>query len=182
MAKLISKTYGDALFDIAVENNKTDVFFEEVKGLKKVFTENPELLKFLGHPDIELSEKVTTAEKIFEGRISSEIVGLLRIVVMKGRSSELINILDYFIAKTKEFKKIGVASVTSAAELSDAQKKKIVEKLLSSTAYKEFEMIYKVDPELIGGIVIRIGDRVVDGSVRSKLLNLKRELGDIRLA
>ena len=77
-----------------------DVFFEEVKGLKKVFTENPELLKFLGHPDIELSEKVTTAEKIFEGRISSEIVGLLRIVVMKGRSSELINILDYFIAKT----------------------------------------------------------------------------------
>ncbi len=182
MAKLISKTYGDALFDIAVENGKTDVFFEEVKGLKQVLTENPELSKFLGHPDIELSEKVTVMENIFKGRVSDEIVGLLRIVVTKGRSPELISILDYFIAKTKEFKKIGVASVTSAAELSDAQKRKIVEKLLSSTSYKEFEMSYKVDPDLIGGVVIRIGDRVVDGSVRNKLANLKKELSGIRLA
>ena len=182
MAKLISKTYGDALFDIAVESKKTDVFFEEVKGLEKVLTENPELLKFLGHPDIELSEKVTAVEKIFAGRISDEIVGLLRIVVTKGRSSELMNILDYFIAKTKEFKKIGIASVTSASELSDVQKQKIVEKLLSSTSYKEFEMSYKVDPDLIGGVVIRIGDRVVDGSVRNKLANLKKELSGIQLA
>lgn len=182
MAKLISKTYGDALFDIAVEEKKTDVFFEEVKGLKQVLTENPELSKFLGHPNIELSEKVTVVEKIFSGRVSDEIVGLLRIVVTKGRTSELMNILDYFIAKTKEFKKIGVASVTSAAELSDAQKKKIVEKLLSSTSYKEFEMSYKVDPDLIGGVVIRIGDRVVDGSVRNKLANLKKELSGIQLA
>ena len=182
MAKLISKTYGDALFDIAVESKKTDVFFEEVKGLKQVLTENPELSKFLGHPDIELSEKATTVEKIFKGRVSDEIVGLLQIVVNKGRSSELMNILDYFIAKTKEFKKIGVASVISATELSDAQKNKIVEKLLSSTSYKEFEMNYGVDPDLIGGIVIRIGDRVVDGSVRNKLANLKKELSGIQLA
>ena len=158
------------------------MFFEEVKGLKQVLTENPELSKFLGHPNIELSEKVTVVEKIFSGRVSDEIVGLLRIVVTKGRTSELMNILDYFIAKTKEFKKIGVASVTSAAELSDAQKKKIVEKLLSSTSYKEFEMSYKVDPDLIGGVVIRIGDRVVDGSVRNKLANLKKELSGIQLA
>lgn len=182
MAKLISKTYGDALFDIAVENGKTDVFFEEVKGLKQVLLENPELSKFLEHPDIEVSEKVTSVEKIFHDRVSEEIVGLLRIVVTKGRSSNLMEILDYFIAKTKEFKKIGIASVTSAAELSDVQKTKIVEKLLSSTSYKEFEMSYGVDPELIGGIVIRIGDRVVDGSVRNKLMSLKKELSGIQLA
>jgi F-type H+-transporting ATPase subunit delta len=182
MAKLISKTYGDALFDIAVENNKTDVFFEEVKGLKQILTENPELSKFLGHPDIELSEKVTVVENVFQGRISDEIVGLMRIVVTKGRASQLMSILDYFIAKTKEFKKIGVASVSSAAELSDVQKKKIVDKLLSSTSYTEFEMDYKVEPELIGGVVIRIGDRVVDGSVKNKLANLKRELSGIQLA
>lgn len=182
MAKLISKTYGDALFDIAVETKKTDVFFEEVKSLKQILAENPELLKFLGHPDIELSEKCAVTENIFTGRISDEIVGLLRIVVTKGRASELTSILDYFIAKTKEFKKIGVASVTSATELSDAQKKKIVEKLLSSTSYETFEMSYSVDADLIGGIVIRIGDRVVDGSVRNKIANLKKELSGVQLA
>lgn len=182
MAKLISKTYGDALFDIAVENKKTDVFFEEVKGLKTVLLEHSELLKFLGHPDIELSEKLTVLENVFHGRISDEIVGLMRIAVAKGRGSELMNILDYFIARIKEFKKIGVASVTSASELSEEQKTKIVEKLLSSTSYKEFEMSYAVDSSLIGGVVIRIGDRVVDGSVRNKLMNLKRELSGIQLA
>lgn len=181
MAKLISKTYGDALFDIAVENGRTDVFFEEVKGLKQVLAENQDLSRFLGHPDIALAEKVTVVENIFKGRISDEIVGLMRIVVTKGRGPELMGILDYFIAKTKEYKKIGVASVTSAAELSAEQKKKIVEKLLSSTSYNAFEMDYKVDASLIGGIVIRIGDRVVDGSVRNKLANLKKELSSIQL-
>ena len=121
-------------------------------------------------------------ENIFQGRISAEITGLMRIATMKGRSSDLMDILDYFIAKTKEFKKIGVASVTSAVELSSEQKAKIVEKLLSSTSYNEFEMNYAVDASLIGGIIIRIGDRVVDGSVRNKLENLKKSLSGIQLA
>lgn len=181
MAKLISKTYGDALFDIALENGKIDTFFEEVKELKQTFADNADLTKFLGHPDIELSEKVSVVENIFKDKIAAEIVGLMKVAVTKGRGLEIVNILDYFIAKTKEYKKIGVASVTSASELSDAQKKKIVEKLLSSTSYTEFEMDYKVDTDLIGGIVIRIGDRVVDGSVRTKLANLKKELSGIQL-
>ena len=182
MAKLISKTYGDALFDIAVETGKTDVFLEEIQGLKQVFCDNPDLLRFLEHPDIEATEKVVTVEKIFTGRISDELTGLLRLIVLKGRAPYLDSVLDYYIAKTKEYKKIGIASVSSAAELTEAQKKKIVEKLLSSTDYNSFEMEYSVEPELIGGMIIRIGDRIVDGSVRTKLNNLKKELKEIQLA
>ena len=69
-----------------------------------------------------------------------------------------------------------MAYVTSAMELSQARKKEIEEKLLSTTSYKSMEMNYSVDESLIGGLVIRIGDRVVDSSIKTKLEGLKREL------
>ena len=66
MAKLISKTYGDALFDIALEKAMTDSLFKEALALQKIFEENPELTAFLNHPNIEVSEKEKTVEAIFK--------------------------------------------------------------------------------------------------------------------
>ena len=82
----------------------------------------------------------------------------------------------------KEYKKIGTAYVTSAVELKDAQKAQIKEKLLATTQYVEFEMNYEVDPSLIGGMIIRIGDRVVDSSIKTQLYELKKQLMDVQLA
>jgi F-type H+-transporting ATPase subunit delta len=66
-------------------------------------------------------------------------------------------------------------------ELTDAQKKAVEKKLLATTKYVQFEMHYDVDADLIGGMVIRIGDRVVDSSIKAKLYNLTRELSQIQL-
>ena len=66
-------------------------------------------------------------------------------------------------------------------ELTVTQKEKIVKKLLETTDYKEFIIDYTVDAELIGGMVIRIGDRIVDGSVKNKLFGLTKELSNIQL-
>lgn len=117
MAKLIAKTYGDALFDIALEKAMTDSLFEEALALQKIFEENPELTAFLNHPDIEVSEKEKTVEEIFKGRISEEMAGLLHVVVEKGRQEGIHEILGYFITRVKEYKKIGIAHVTSAVPL-----------------------------------------------------------------
>lgn len=182
MAKLISKTYGDALFEVAIEKNMTDVLFEEVEGVRKVFADNPKLGKFLEHPDIELSEKLDVVENVFKGRVSDEIVGFIRIIVDKGRAFYMDSIFAYFIGRVKEYKKIGIATVTSASELSDAQKEQIVAKLLATTEYKQFEVNYVVNSSLIGGITIRIGDRVVDGSIKNKLEDMRKNLNSIQLA
>ena len=80
------------------------------------------------------------------------------------------------MGKVKEYKRIGVGYVSSAMELDAAEKKEIEAKLLATTSYKTMEMHYTVDPGLIGGLVIRIGDHVVDSSIRTKLEGLKREL------
>ena len=86
------------------------------------------------------------------------------------------------MSRVWEEKKIGVACVTSAAALSDHQKKDIEARLLETTSYVKFRMEYSVDPALIGGMVIKIGDRVVDSSVKTKLENMAKELNKIQLS
>jgi F-type H+-transporting ATPase subunit delta len=181
MAKLVSKTYGDALFEIAAGEGRTDAFFEEAEGVLSVLRENAELSKLMNHPKIIKEEKIQIIENIFKGRVSDEMVGLLRMIVEKGHFGELEGVLEYFIAQVKESKNIGTAYVTTAMELSGEQKEQVVRKLIETTKYVEFEMHYDVDAGLIGGMVIRIGDRVVDSSIKTKLYDLSRELSKIQL-
>lgn len=180
MAKLVSKTYGEALFEVAVEKGTLDTMLEEVEAVLQVLKNNKEYISLLTHPKIPVEEKVSMAEKAFKG-LSSEIVGFIVTIVEKGRFSEIENILSYFISRVYEEKKIGIVWVTSAVALSDKQKKDIVAKLNETTSYAQFRMNYEVNKELIGGMVIKIGDRVVDGSVKTKLANMAKELNKIQL-
>lgn len=181
MAKLVSKTYGDALFEIATETGRMDEFREEAEGVLGILKENTEILKLMNHPKIAKEEKIQIIENIFKGRVSDELTGLLCMIVDKGRFAEAEAVLSYFIDEVKESKHIGTAYVTTALELSDAQKAQITERLIQTTSYVEFEMHYDVDADLIGGMVIRIKDRVMDSSIRTKLCDLSRELSKIQL-
>ena len=181
MAKLVSKTYSDALFELALEADKLDLFLEEVKAVAEAMEQNEDLTRLMNHPKIVKEEKMKLIEDIFKGNVSDELVGLMRMVVEKGHYNELGSIFLYFINQVKEYKNIGTAYVTSAMELSEAQKKDVEARLLETTKYVAFEMHYDVDTALIGGMVIRIGDRVVDSSVKTKLYELSRELYNIPL-
>ncbi|MDE6202499.1 MAG: ATP synthase F1 subunit delta [Lachnospiraceae bacterium] len=176
MAKLIGATYGEALFELAVEEGREDDFLGEVITLKTLLDENPDFGKLMNHPKILKEEKLEVLEKVFEGRISRQLLGFLHLIVSKDRYGDIDAILDYFVGEVKQLKGVGVAYVTTAVALSEAKKKEIEDKLLSTTSFKKMEMHYQVEEDLIGGMVIRIGDRVVDSSVRSKLFKMQREL------
>ena len=181
MAKLVSKTYGDALFALAVESGQMDELLSEVKGVCEILNEYGELTKLMNHPKIVKEEKIEILESIFKGRISNELLGLMRMLVSKNHYGEMESVFAYFIDQVKEYKNIGTAYVTAPMPLSDSQKKQVKKKLLETTKYVEFEMHYDVDQSLIGGMVIRIGDRVIDSSVKSRLQTLTRELSKIQL-
>ena len=181
MAKLISKTYGDALFELAVEDDKVDVLLEEIEQLQKILAENVDFGRLMNHPKIIKEEKIKVAENGFKGRISEELFGFLTIIISKDRYREIDEILEYFVAKVKEYKGIGIAMVTTAVPLKESQCKEVEKKLLDTTKYQSMEMHYDVDASLIGGMVIRIGDRVVDSSISTKLNELQRNLLKVQI-
>lgn len=182
MAKLISKTYGDALFELGIEKNSIEVLFEEAKAVLESIKNNGDLLKFLNNPQIESEEKQEVISNIFKQFVSVDMMGFLKTIVEKGRQNNFIEIFEYFIGTVKEYKHIGVVYVTTPLPLQDSARKAIEDKLLATTSYKSLEMNYSIDESLIGGMVIRIGDRVVDSSIKSKIGAMTKELMDIQLA
>ena len=183
MAKLVSKTYGEALYEVAMESgeDKAIQLMEEINSLMKILEENPDFDRLMKHPGIAKQEKLQVVENVFKGRVSKELEGFLNIVVSKERYGELLAIFAYFIDRVKEQMKIGVAYVTSAVELSESQKEAVRAKLLETTEYREIELKFQVDSAIIGGMIIRINDRVVDSSIRTKLDGLTKQLLAVQL-
>ena len=165
MAKLVSKVYGDALFEAARDCGKMDEIFEEVQSIGVILEENAELQKILGNPRVMREDKEQ----------------LMKLMIEKGRYSKIDSVFEYFIGLVKEEKKIGIAYIATAVELSEAQKEAVMQRLLQTTKYESFEMNYQVDASLIGGMVIRIGDRVVDTSIKTKLYELSKSLKKIQV-
>lgn len=183
MAKLVSKTYGEALFEVAMEAgaDKALELMEEIAGVEKILAENPQFDELMKHPGIPKQEKLEVAETVFQGRVSEELNSFLKVVLSKERYRDLPAIFAYFTARVKESQKIGIAYVTTAVELTETQKAAVEAKLLETAGYKKMEMHFDTDTAIIGGMVIRVGDRVVDSSIRTKLDGLTKQLLQIQL-
>ena len=150
--------------------------------MKEVFAENEDLVTLLNHPKISKDEKIQVVENIFKGKISDTMVGFLVIVVTKERYDELNHIFQYLEEKVKEYKNIGVVSVTTAVELTEEQKLQLTKRLLEVTSFKQLEFHYEVNPDIIGGMILRIGDRVVDSSIRTEIDQMAKSLSKIQLS
>ncbi|MBR6238619.1 MAG: F0F1 ATP synthase subunit delta [Lachnospiraceae bacterium] len=176
MAKLISKTYGDALLELVAEQNNEDAMMEEVKALSEILNDNPDFMKLMCNPRVDMDNKLEVVQNVFGGRLSAELMGFLKIVVSKGRFPEIQSIFAYFMDETEKLKGIGKAYVTTPMELSADEKAKVEKRLLETTGYKSIKLNYAIDESLIGGMKIRIGDRVVDSSISTKIEKLKQSL------
>ncbi len=176
MAKLVSQIYGEALFDIAKERGLIGTIDEELGSMLDVFSAYPQYRALLMNPRLDDEEKRDAFDSVFGGKLCGELTGFLHLLLEKGRFGELNRIYGDFTERRLEYERIGVAHVQSAVALSAEQKDRIEKKLLSTTSYTSMQMHYAVDPALIGGLKIRIGDRVVDSSIQSRLGDMKNRL------
>jgi len=181
MAKLIAQAYGEALYELAVEENKVSELTDEARSLKAAFSDGDDFLRFVKHPQITKEEKVKVIEDSLKGKVSDDMVGFLKLIVEKDRTTEIIPIFDYFIKAVDDLMGIGNARVSTPLQLSETQKENIEKRLLDTTDYKEMHIEYEVDPSLIGGMIVRIGDRVVDSSIKTRLYELKKDLTKIQI-
>ena len=182
MAKLVSETYGEALFSLGMEKGAVDSPMAEIVSLTKILDGNPGFSRLMNHPDIGRDEKLAILQKVFEGKLSDTMYGFLEVLIHKGRYGAIDDIFTYYTDRYKAFHKIGVAYVSSAVALTDEQKARIEKRLIETTQYSKMELHFRLDKALIGGLVIRIGDRVVDSSIRTKLEGLQRQLMKVQLS
>ena len=176
MAKQVRDVYGNALFELAIEENRIDEFMSETAAVLEALSDNPELYGMMMHPQIGEEEKVEVLAGIFKGRVSDELYSLLGMLLEKGHFADTGDVLETFADRVREYRKIGVVYVTTPMELALAQRKAVEERLLDITDFVSLEMNFSIDESLIGGMIIRIGDRVVDSSIKTKLDKLSHEL------
>jgi len=181
MAQLVAGRYANALFDLALESSKIDVFEDEVKLVLDTMENDKEFLLVFNHPQVSGEEKMNILETAFKGKISDEIMGLFSVALRKNRETQIIDMLKIFVKKAEEYKGVETAYVTSAKPLSDEQIQSIKEKL-SINLNKRIFIQADVDESLLGGVCIKVAGHIIDGSIKKQLDDLKKQLLNIHLA
>jgi F-type H+-transporting ATPase subunit delta len=166
--------YARALFEAAREDGKLEQVGADLAALASALDEVPELLVFLRNPEVEPAGKTQVLEEITEG--ADELMrNFVRVVSEKGRAGELGEMNEEFeMLLAREQNRLAVELMT-AYELSDEEAETIVAAIEKASGRK-VEASRSVDPELIGGIVLKVGSFLADGSVRGRLERLRREL------
>jgi F-type H+-transporting ATPase subunit delta len=168
------RMYARALFEAAEEADRVDAVSSDLAAIAGAMDDVPELRAFLRNPQIDPAGKAEVLEQLT--READELVrNFVRLVAEKGRAGELPEIsaeLDALVAQAQNRLTV---ELTTAHELSDAEAKSIVQQIEKASG-RTVEATRSVDPSLIGGIVLRIGSHLADGSVRGRLQRLRHEL------
>ena len=178
MAELISTTYAQALFDVCVEENKVDEFFDEVRFVNEAIKNNESFFDILKTPRINITEKKKIIDDVFGGRLTNEIINFIKILIDKRRIAYIIEIADEFEGMVYSYKGIVKAKAYSSICLSNEQIKKL-ERKLSEQSKKTVEIENIVDESLLGGIMIKFNDKVIDDTLKGKLERLGNNLNRI---
>lgn len=172
---IVASRYAKSLIDLASEKGQLDVVFSDMNYIKSLCQSSKDFILFINSPIINTEKKVATLKSVFNGHISKISEGFLTIIASKRRESIIPEIADSFITQYKEQKNIFTAVVISANGL-DATAKKQALDLVKTQMKGEVELVEKTNPDLIGGFILKVGDKQIDKSVSRQLSNLKKEL------
>jgi F-type H+-transporting ATPase subunit delta len=173
--RTVARRYATALYQEADETGVLEDVDDDVLMLRESLESNGELARFFKSPVIPQGKKETVIQELLGDRTADLTVQFLRLLVQKDRETMTKAILDQYQSLRDEHRGIVDATVRVARSLSDEDRETIVETLETETG-QSVRLTVEEDPDLIGGVVIRIGDRVFDGSVRNQLANLHDRL------
>jgi len=178
MAELVQQRYAKALFEVAIELKREDDFLMQLNGLDRVLKENPGLLKILKAPMVSKDEKKTLIDEIFANKISNESINFLKVLVDKKRFESFHQIVATYKELLNESRNIKEVTAVTAVALSEDMRTILSERLKKITG-SNIVLHTVVDESLIGGVLLKIGNKQVDGTVKSRLEGLKDEISAI---
>jgi F-type H+-transporting ATPase subunit delta len=170
----IAEVYARSLFEVAMENDKLDEIHEELDEFADAMSQSRELQVFFFAPYFSSQEKKDGITKVVEGG-DEHFVRFLELLAERHRMPVLFRIRRVFDRMWAEENKLLSVTLTSAVELDDDIKDDIRKKIEEETGRK-VEFVSKIDPDLLGGLKLQVGNFVMDASVRSRLERLRKQV------
>ncbi|MGL5918694.1 MAG: ATP synthase F1 subunit delta [Cetobacterium sp.] len=165
----IGKRYAEAIYNVAEQKNEVKSIYEVLNSVMELFKTDIDFKNFITHPLIKENEKKEILKKVFSD--SNEGLEILFYILEKGRISEIREIVAEYVKLDYAKNRILNVEATFALSLTEEQKEKLSKNLENKTG-KKIKLVVKVDKSLIGGGIIKIGDEVIDGSIRKQLETL----------
>lgn len=170
---LISERYASAIYNLALENKETDVVLNDLEALKKIIQENKELNLLVNSPLISSNDKLEILLKLTKEKLTSEMTNtFLKVISINKRFASLTSIISQFIKINAHKRGDVLADITSADELSDKQKNDI-KGHLGTILGDKLSLNFKVDKKIIGGLIVKVGSKMIDASLANKINKLK---------
>lgn len=171
----VGRVYAEALLELAREQGKVDELAQEAQQLLPVIAEGGELNRLLTNPAIGDVERAKIVERVFRGKVSDLLYKLMQVMSDKGRLGSLSQVAaGYLLAVSDDRGHIDVEAYI-ASELDSNAAKKVADQIGQALG-KTVTLTQKVDPSLIGGLKIKVGDQLIDASVASQLRNMKNKM------
>lgn len=167
--------YARSMLELATERKQADEIGLEMSGLKDVLSQNPAFSAFLSDPGIGATERTATLDKLFRGRVSQLVLNFLGVLNNKGRLKLLGPIAQAYNDLLEEQKGNVEVDVTVAHKLTPDQLEQ-VRRRVSESLGKNALVHQHVDPEIIGGLVLRVEDRLIDASVKYQLVAMRERM------
>ncbi|BEU88196.1 ATP synthase F1 subunit delta [Selenomonas sp. TAMA-11512] len=172
----LAKKYARAIFEIAQESGKLETYETNLRDIRSTVCGQSELQRFVEDPQIPVTAKKSVVEKIFSGdTLVKDVYNFLLLLVDKRRMALLNAIVDEFKTLSNEALGIAIADVTTAVKMDEAQAQGLKAKL-QEVSGKRVELRTHVDAGIIGGVIVQMGDKRIDGSVTGRLQALKSEI------
>jgi F-type H+-transporting ATPase subunit delta len=175
--KLQAKRYSQAIFEIAKEKNTLNKWSEDLSRIVSL-SQNPEFVAVIDNPRFSFDDKF----KLVSNQLKSSdplVLNMVKLLISRGNFGLVSEIYSEYNGLLDSYHGMEKAEVTTAVELEDKEKVALVERLESLTG-KKINLTVKVDPTIIGGIIVRIGGKLIDGSSSSQLSALNSEMADAR--
>lgn len=172
-----SKEYAAALYSLAKEKNMEENIVSALGSIKKVFDLTPELKDYLRSPGIPIQVRLETIRTAFEEEVPEEAVSFLSVLCRHGDIENLNDCIREYNSIYDYHKNVCPTLVTSAVELTEEEKAKLIQKL-TEKAEKRIEVEYRIDPSLLGGLTVEMDGMIIDGSLKRRLQTMKEVIDE----
>lgn len=171
----IAKKYAEALLSIATDNGQVRDVFNELKSIETILIQSKDLTEFLSNPVISIADKLDVVNQIFNTNFSQTVINFLKLLVENSRFNIFNEVLSVYSDKLDELDNITKVKVVSAIEINDFIKARLIEKLEYKLS-KKVVIDYRINPEIIAGLIIEVNDKTIDTSIKTKLNSIKKQL------